>query len=185
MAADFFEKTLEEIVFENMEFVQKRGFVQFYKYAQRQFRLPCGKRIDILTWEFEGDLIRARIIELKREVITESTYFQGIGYYADFLASIGGYFKDFDIEVVLVGTNMTENVSNAIHVSNIIRPFSYKYDFDGISFTEYIHTDRKIREILPSFIQDEENAGFVARLKEGESKEEPSRIDAKIEEIGL
>jgi hypothetical protein len=55
MTPDFFEETLESIIYEEKEECVKRGFPALYKHTVRQYILPSGRKIDLLTFEFEED----------------------------------------------------------------------------------------------------------------------------------
>lgn len=135
---DFFEKNLEDIVFDKRDTVHEKGFPKFYKHAQRQFSLPSGKRIDIFTWEVVGGKLFARIIEFKRTAITEDTLWQGIHYHDLLITITAGCFIDYDIDIILIGTDMyySSNVMFAASLSDKIRLFEYQYSYDGIKFIE-------------------------------------------------
>jgi hypothetical protein len=134
---NFLEKNLEDIIFENKTNLESRGLVNlFYEKTKRQVILPNGKKIDILTWEVRDNIIYARIIELKKDTIDESAFFQGLYYHEYFICAIGGYYDGYEIEVVFIGSNMYENVKTVFQITDCIRYIQYSYKHDGISFKE-------------------------------------------------
>ena len=162
---DFFEKTLEDMIFEKRNSIDEKGLNVFYKNSMRQVYLPCGKKIDILTWEIDNDTIYARIIEIKREKIDEKAFWQSIEYYSELLTALSGYFKEYNLEVVLIGTGCSLNIRNAQHISNILRVFEYSYGFDGIMFIEKGYSYKKSIGLVKTFIPDEDSMPLIEKLK--------------------
>jgi hypothetical protein len=162
---DFFEKTLEDIVFEKRDTVHERGLDIFYKNAERQFYVS-GKKIDILTWEISDDIFYARIIEFKRDQLSDSAYFQAVDYYAELCAAIFGYFKDFHIEIVLIGTKSSVNIKNAVCVSNLISIYEYHYSFDGVCFNKVGHSFDNVKNLFHSIPADDDKVGLINKLKD-------------------
>jgi len=161
---DFFEKTLEEIVFDRRNTIHERGLDIFYKNAERQVYLD-GKKIDILTWEIANDVIYARIIEFKREKVGEAALFQGLHYYSDFICATMGSFKDYHVEVILIGTEISANVRTAMYVSNVIKAYEYSYGFDGVYFKEAGNCPLSIRELFLTTPADPDGIAFSNKLK--------------------
>lgn len=145
---DFFEKTLEEIVFENRSIIHERGLPIFFKNSIRQMALSSGKRMDIFTWEINADMISARIIEFKREEFSESGYFQSVTYYMEVLMELVGHFKYANIEIVLIGTGFNNNVEAAINTSDAIIAYTYEYKFDGLFFRRYNSGTKYIKQFM-------------------------------------
>lgn len=162
---DFFEKTLEDIIFEKRNTIDEKGLNVFYKNSMRQVYLPCGKKIDILTWEIDNDTIYARIIEIKREKIDEKAFWQSVEYYSELLAALGGYFKEYNLEIVLIGTGCNQNVKGAQHISNIVRVFEYRYGFDGIVFVENGTSYKNTMSLVKKFLPDEDSIPLIEKLK--------------------
>lgn len=159
----FFEKTLEEIVFENIGTIHERGLPPFFENNQRQFKVKHGV-IDILSWEIKEDILYAHVIELKRDIIDSSAYFQAISYWETLILETIGCFKDFEIDIILIGTNVSESVTMACMTSNIIQVFSYNYGYNGIEFESNI---AKFSEAKKSFIETEKvnDSGTSFKLK--------------------
>lgn len=132
---NFIEKTIEEIIFENRDRIHEKGLENvFYKNAERQFYLPSGKEIDILTWEVEGDEIKVSIIELKKDAINEAAYWQIFGYYDELIGICFTNFKKFHFTLVLIGSSVCLNVNLACGLTNKVNVYKYSYNFDGIRF---------------------------------------------------
>jgi len=163
---DFFEKTLEDIVFEKRDTIHERGLDIFYKNSIRQFYL-LGKRIDILTWEINDDILYARIIEFKREALKEYALFQAAEYYADFMSTIFGRFKNYHIEVILIGSKGNKNIQHITTLTDLIKVYTYSYGFDGIKFEEISHSSSKVKEMFFNFPPDDEYMDLITKLKSG------------------
>lgn len=153
---DFFEKNLEDIVFENRNTVHEKGFPRFYKNAKRQFLLPSQKRVDIFTWVVVNDVLYARVIEFKRAAIQEAALWQAIRYHHELISATAGYFKDYEIEICLVGTDVHEslNVLLAASVSEHIRLIKYQYSFHGIKFIE---EEGKYSQLKDKYLKQQSN----------------------------
>jgi hypothetical protein len=164
MPSDFLEKKLEDLIFENRKSISSRGLDIFYPNAVRQLRIPEGLILDIFTWEIRDEILYGRIIELKREDIDERAYWQSINYWISLRIAVCGYFKDSEIEIVLIGTGSTINVRNAQHTSRIIRLFNYKYTFDGIVFEEITNNIDDVNKTLKTLLKDEENISLASIL---------------------
>ena len=144
--ANFLEQTLEDIIVENSQIIHNRGFQKMYKCLERQFRLPSGKIIDILTWEIRGDVIYAKIIELKRGVCDESAFWQGLAYLEEFMLSVIQDFSNFDIRLIVCGDSVVDNLGSLIFIDSNVKFYSYKYDYDGIRFNTNESDASPIRE---------------------------------------
>lgn len=132
---DFLEKDLEDIMVEYHRKLKVRGFEDFYEHIERQFYLPSGKKIDIITWEIKGDVLYAKIIELKKDSTNEAALFQGLGYMQEFCECTAEEFSDLKVDLILVGTNIYNSVSNFLSVNpKNLKLYEYEYSFDGIKF---------------------------------------------------
>lgn len=158
----FLEKTLEDIIFQNKEKIQEKGFCSFYKNTVRRFPLNC-KFIDIFSWEIDGDELRFKIIELKKDNISVSSLLQISGYYCDLMHAISGHFKSVNSELVLVGSNYDNDMLGVSMLTNSIRYFIYSYGIDGIKFKEDVYTEMKEYVEDPSNY-DPKNSPFIDRL---------------------
>lgn len=166
MSNIFLEKTLEDIVYDNAHTVHLKGLPIFYKMVDRQFLLPSGKKIDLLTWEItDADTIHFKIIELKKEEITESAYWQALEYYSEFLECIIGHFKHFNAEVILIGTDKGRKPSLAVNISNNVSIFTYHFTYDGIRFVEYKASYNKLKEYALSMDPEDGNIKVVTQLR--------------------
>lgn len=147
----FYEKTLEEIIFEKREVVAQRGLDIFYKNTARQLRF--GKYIfDMFTWEIINDTLFCRIIELKKEGLNRCHLDQILCYTYNFYGFCLGYFKKVELEAILIGTNQLDPaIKHTQSISNILRVFEYSYGFDGISFKEKMPNLNTINEFLMEF----------------------------------
>lgn len=161
---EFFEKTLEEIVFDKRETIHEKGLDIFYKHAERQVCLR-GKRIDILTWEIVDNVIFARIIEFKREKLNEAALFQAAEYYIDFILCTMSNFKDYKVEIVLIGTESCKNIGLITPLTNLIKVYEYHFGFDGISFKPASPDADCVNENFHEFSLGQQGKDFSDKLK--------------------
>src|SRR5713226_7639066 len=104
MPDDFLEKDLEDIIMANKSEIVQKGFPAFYKHVKRQFYLPNGKKIDILTFEISDDnVLKCKVIELKKGVADLQTLLQLLGYVEAVLALTIHHFNEVQIEPIIVG----------------------------------------------------------------------------------
>lgn len=146
---DFLEKNLEDIIYDNQNDISKRGFNEILQITERQFRLPSGKIIDLLTLDIVGDVLCVNIIELKKGVIDSAAFFQGLNYYNEFLSIVLGCFADVKAELILVGNSATQEIRDLLPLNAPVVPYLYKYDYDGIYFTK-VHGSF-IKEVIPIY----------------------------------
>lgn len=159
----FFEKKLEQIVFEQRKIAHTKGLDIFYENAERQVYLS-GKKVDILTWEIKEEVIYARIIEFKREKVKEGALFQVLDYYQEFFINIAGAFKGYKIEMVLVGTEISLNVKSAANVTNNLKLYEYDYNFDGIFFKKLDSGPDRLKKFFHKYPADEDYQTFRNKL---------------------
>ena len=132
---NFLEKTLEDIIMSNIDKMPSKGLDIFYKNTVNQ--ITFGTCIaDIFTWEEVDDVLYCRIIELKKEKIDESSFWQVFNYKIDlFIFIIDNYkhIKDVKIDIVLIGCFFNANVEFISNYSGL-KLYKYNYDIDGITF---------------------------------------------------
>jgi len=135
MLNDFFEKTVEDIIFENKDIIHTRGFMKLKEHSFRQVYLPSGKKIDILGLEINNGNLFCDIYELKKKVINADAICQAYNYYTELKCITRGYFASFDAQIIMVGkTYEPVSVIDALPVK--IKVYSYDYKMDGIRFKE-------------------------------------------------
>lgn len=135
MTSDFLEKTLEDIIFENYKTIKNVGLPVMYSNIQRQFVLPSGKIIDLITWEIVDGTLSLNIIELKRKTGNYSSLSQLLNYVNEVVCHTVGRFSKIDIKCIVVCKEIDRDFSNIL----LINPqnlfiYTYKYDINGISF---------------------------------------------------
>ena len=134
MENDFLEKTLEDIVFENKFNIKERGFPMFYENLDRQVYTKNGKIMDLVNFEEKDGVYYFTIYELKKGKIDFSAYSQVLSYYFEEVIRVKSLFKNFKVNLVLIGNSYEENVLIACAASDIIDVYIYKYDYNGIIF---------------------------------------------------
>ena len=129
---DFLEKDLENIIVENKETIHQRGFEVMLSNTIRQYKLPSGKIIDIVTYEQSDDEILLYIIELKRGN-TKEALLQAYGYFAELYTEIKPMFNSIIPKIIIVGREITE-VPIANYLTVPTECYTYTYDYNGIQF---------------------------------------------------
>lgn len=145
----FFEKDLEDMMFENRLTLKDRGFAEFYPNVARQVRLPLGGIIDILTWDIVGDLLKVRVIELKKNSIDIAAFTQ-VSQYAGIFFAHSIMFEKLEIEIVLVGLYPDGDlldIITAIDYPNI-KLYTYSFDYNGLKFEKFTTKPKKSIEEL-------------------------------------
>lgn len=164
----FLEKTLEDIIFENRGQIHEKGFCKLYENCERQFVLPSLKKIDILSWEVRDEVLYAKIIELKRNICDEIAFWQGVGYYAEFMPKVINHFKECHIDLVLCGSDYSSQVWDLCFFDIPLEIFTYKYAWDGVRFENW-HTKLLISDHknwrLTNKVNTVEHLDFANRLK--------------------
>jgi len=131
---DFHEKTVEDIMFENKHIIHERGFENFYEHTIRQFILPSGKIIDLFTYEIKNKILHFKIIELKRDSITEGSIFQIGRYILELIELTRGLFEKIEYKLIIVGSTINEPAIIILDLGIKIDFYIYKYEYDGINF---------------------------------------------------
>lgn len=132
MPNDFLEKTLEDIIFENKSTIFLRGIPEFLKRTFRQFILPSGKKIDIISFEILEEELFVQIWELKRDVINIDAICQAYDYLWEFMGAVHD-FKKINSEIILIGKQYNP-ISIMSDIKSKISIFTYSYGMDGITF---------------------------------------------------
>lgn len=134
MVNSFLEKDLEDIIFENKNIIHERGFTLNYENLERQYVTRNGI-IDLYNFEIKENIAYLTIIELKKDNIDFKAYGQIMNYFfSEMITLKSKNLKDIKINLVLVGKTYDEEVLLACSTSEIIDIYTYKYDYDGISF---------------------------------------------------
>ena len=156
MENDFLEKTLEEIIFENWAVIPERGFTELLEFTERQFRLPSGGVIDLLTWNIKGDVLYITIIELKKDAISAAAFFQLLNYYCELMSLTMGSFSEVRPKIVLVGNSIPVDIGNIMMITGNLELYSYKYNYDGIHFKKSEQTTLgEYRKFFNSFYKND------------------------------
>lgn len=134
IASDFLERTLEDIIFENRNVIQERGFPKFKEKVFRQVILPSGKKIDILSLQIKNGHLEFDVFELKRETININTACQAYYYVEEISRLVANEFVSCKPSIVLVG-KYYENIPLLKELKIPISVYTYSYHMDGISFT--------------------------------------------------
>lgn len=137
MSNDFFEKTLEEIIVQNKEIISQKGFPSLLENTVPQFRLPSGKYIDILTFSINEEYISAKVIELKREVITPEALCQVSDYASEFYAYCYPHFRGVSMERFVIGTDVSKDAKSLNDAMISIELYLYRYTINGVYFKKY------------------------------------------------
>lgn len=136
MPADFLEKTLETIIHESYDECIKRGFPELYANRKRQFNVPDIGFIDIFSFEIRDDILYCKIIELKREKLTDQCFWQLCKYHHSILCLTFRHFKEVKIELILVGNDLDSKIFHLADLNVDMRFIVYSYSATGITFSE-------------------------------------------------
>lgn len=107
----FYEKDLETIIFENRKDVHDFGFIVFGSKAFRQYKLPSGRKIDIVTWDTNLDETEVSIIEIKKNSISGRDGLVQAYEYAAELTDVlfkGGIINTIYLKIVLLGYEVAD-----------------------------------------------------------------------------
>jgi len=170
---DFIERDLEDIIFNtDPNLLEDRGLsLLFNAHTYRQLQIGEYGIADIVQFKIDKDpyfdgkeyrfhnVIRLKIIELKKDEINLSTFLQALNYakglksfYEKRERKIKSYCK-LEISIVLIGKKINTKDSFVYLTDFLNNPkfeldlYTYKYDFDGISF-DYQYAYKLINEGL-------------------------------------
>jgi hypothetical protein len=133
------EKDIENIIFDNKDVIHQFGFIEFLTKTFRQFLLPSGKKIDLLTFEKIDDEIYLNIIEIKKDEISgQSGIVQAYEYASELIDSLFSAtgISTIYLKIILVGYT-TKDLSLTKFLTFL--PDIYTYDMNplkGISFNQ-------------------------------------------------
>lgn len=136
MPNDFYEQTVEDIIFDNRTIIHRYGLPVFKKTTFRQFYLPSGKKIDIISYDLTDGHIKIDVYELKRLTINADAICQAYNYFIELTSVTAGKFKSVDIHIIMVG----RAYEPMLLFEKMNLPFSvYTYDYrlTGMIFSKH------------------------------------------------
>ena len=146
MPNDFLEKTLEDLIFENRAKIHENGLPKFKHRSYRQFYLPSGRKIDIISFEFISGTLFVNLYELKKECIDTSSICQAYNYMHEFKGLLKGLYNECHVKIVLVGKKY-DPISILDGLQADIEVYTYDYRLNGLQFYKQ---DTLIKEIAPN-----------------------------------
>lgn len=148
MPNDFLEKTLEDIIFENKAEIHKKGLPKFRSNTFRQFYLPSGKKIDIISFDLYQGTLWVDLYELKKDTVDTASICQAYNYLHEFTGLIHGGFNDCHINIIMIGKKYEPiSLLNAMNIN--ISVFVYDYGMNG---PQFLKQEILIKEALPNDI---------------------------------
>lgn len=156
------EKPIKDLIFQNKDIIHKFGFISFLGQSFRQYELPSGKKIDMVTHDTIGDEIYLNIIEIKKDDIsTRNGIMQAYEYAAELTDSLfsGGVINTIYLKVILVGYKL-KNMPIIKFMTFSPEIYTYNYDaFTGLKFTQQteggvvLHKTQIVDELLDSVLK--------------------------------
>lgn len=156
------EKQLEDIIFDNRDNINERGFMQFLGKSFKQYVLPSGKKIDLLTYDKMDNEIFLNIIEIKKDDISGRNGVVQAYEYASEMAETLFSLNIADtiyLKVVLVGYDL-KDLPIMRFMTFLPDIYTYKIDtLDGIKFTQeteggiVLYKNQLIDELLDSVLR--------------------------------
>jgi hypothetical protein len=137
MDASTYEATLEDMIINNIGFVQTRGFPDVFAKTSRQFRLPTGKVCDVLSYELVGNTLNCKIFELKRGELGVAALLQVVDYGADVARCSFFNYEKINIELYLVGSDINTELFTLYAWGVNVKIILFDYRVDGIHFEEW------------------------------------------------
>lgn len=152
---EFFEKTLEDIIFNtDNELLCEHGLIISGKKL-RQVKIGNYGIADLITYNIEKDYIydnylNIALYELKRTEINNNSLMQAIGYVKGIIEYLAKrQFENYKLEIKLIGEIINLN-DNFIYLPSLftdkieyplqsicnIEYYTYDYDFNGITFKD-------------------------------------------------
>lgn len=129
------EKHLEDLIFNNKDIIHEFGFPVLWENTERQFELPSGKKIDLVSYETYDREMVLTIIELKKDKAAEIALIQVYGYLHEFLQYVcKPPLIRIYISVVLVGFE-THEMPICSFLNVPVEVYTYKYGIRGPKFT--------------------------------------------------
>lgn len=142
MPSDFFEKTVEDIIFDNQRIIHKYGLPKFRGTVFRQFVLPSGKKIDILSYDIVDGHVTMDVYELKRLDINSDAVCQAYNYFIEVTQFTAGRFKSVEIHIIMIG----RSYDPVLMFEKMELPFSvytYDYKLNGMTFRKHLERRQK------------------------------------------
>ncbi len=134
MPSSFLEKTLEDIIFENRDVIHTYGVPRLRHNTYRQFYLPSGKKLDIVSFSYYNKCLWFDIWELKRDIVDFTTFNQAYGYYKELKALLAPKFEKCEFSMVLIGKT-AQNMSFLDDFNIRTHAYTYDYGINGINFS--------------------------------------------------
>lgn len=159
--SNFLEKNLEDIISENISTIEEKGFPYLLLCTKRQFPLPSGRFIDLVSFQIEGKNITLRVFELKRRILNFDSLTQLYSYCIELYTLLYPYFDNINIDKFLIGAEIEFGLQLMLsHVADI-EAFTYEYKIDGISFKRFNPLwERTNEELLTEFKPTKTSAIF-------------------------
>jgi hypothetical protein len=157
--ADFLEKTLEDIIYQNRHFIVERGFPVPEDNMLRQVMLPSGTRMDLFAYDIlDENSIRCTIYELKKGEINIDSLIQISAYHFEVRGLLQPHFQNILIEKILVGSCWSPEFYAVFNALSDTFVYIYEYLIDGIQFEQLCK-----RETM--FKKEWYNAGYAPSEK--------------------
>jgi len=132
--SDFLEKTLEDIIYENQDTIHERGFPALHNNTYRQFPLPSGRFIDLLSFTIEKNVIYISLFELKKENLNIDSLLQLLSYGSEVRVLCSPHFSRVEMDMVLIGSDYDEKIGALLAEMLPVEIYLYKYLINGIFF---------------------------------------------------
>lgn len=157
MEKKFLERTLEQIIYSHRETIHEYGLPKMYKNTLRQFKLPSGKIIDLLSFDIKDNVFNCLIFELKKENVDENTVIQAYNYLFELSALFNKQFFGWEAKIILIGSMIKPMpILNSIDFQ--VELYNYEYKIDGIKF-------KKIEPPSTNFDGDKDFCNIMRAIK--------------------
>lgn len=154
----FYEKTLEDIIFESdSDILSDKGLIMpIHRYKTRQLRIGNYGIADIVYWYSTNTHFYVSVFELKRGKIGIDTFLQGMKYCSGIKSHVNEKSNlTLDINLFLIGDEINKKsdfilLPPLLDTSNFsLELYTYKYTVDGIVFKDhnnYVLSDENLSE---------------------------------------
>lgn len=141
-----YESEIEQRIYDNGPSLEAMGFVSLYGNTAKQLTLPCGKRIDMFSWEASGGVLKCKIIEIKKDTLTVKCLSQVIGYLDSLWETIGvSFFKEIHSELIMVGRDIDGSLFNILYHGCSVAAYGVSMEEGGLSFINLIDKNPVIK----------------------------------------
>lgn len=138
---NFLERDLEDIIFNTDQYhLRERGLhCLLYDSIYRQVNLGNYGILDILTIRKDNNNFYVTVYEMKQKQINTNSFLQAVRYVRGLQRMWDIYNlnnHELHLRIVLIGGSIDDK-SDFCYISSVLRSvrfFTYKYDYDGISF---------------------------------------------------